>query len=218
MTKLPSKTLIIKDVTIYSTYLVLIWAFYRFLFQLPVSVEELIIKPLVWLLPLFYFLKKEDSRVSSLGFAFKNLFSAIYLSIGLGAIFVLEGVITNFLKYGHFNFGANIGPTPLLASLGMSFATAFSEEASFRGFIFNRLSSALKSEWTANAIQTVIWTAIHVPIAFFVWNLGVSAGVLYLALTAVFGLGSAFIFARTGNVWGSIFLHVLWEWPIILFR
>lgn len=208
----------IKNVTIYSTYLIIIWVFYRFLFQFPDNVEELVIKPLLWLLPLYLLVRKEGYGISTLGFTFKNLFPAIYLSIGLGAVFVIEGLLANYLKYGGFNFAANIGTSPLLLSLGLSFATAFSEETAFRGYIFNRLGFALRNELTANIIQTVLWTAIHIPIAFFIWNLGLTAGLIYLGLTAVFGLGSGFIFARTGNVWGSIFLHVLWEWPIILFR
>lgn len=212
------KTTLVKNVTIYATYLVIIWAFYRFLFQFPDDIEELVIKPILWLIPLFYFLKKEDLGISSLGFTFKNLFPAIYFSIGLGAVFVIEGVLTNLLKYGSLSFAANIGSAPFLASLGLSFATSFSEETAFRGYIFNRLNSALRGEWTANIIQTIVWTAIHIPIAVFIWKLGLVGSLIYLALTAVFGLGSAFIFARTKNVWGSIFLHVLWEWPIILFR
>lgn len=213
-----SKITIIKNVAVYSTYLIIFWAFYRFLFQLPDNIEELIVKPIIWLIPLFYFVRKEGFGFSTLGFTFKNLFPSIYLAIGLGAVFVLEGLATNFLKYGHFNFGANIGPMPLLTTLGLSFATAFSEETAFRGYIFNRLAYALGNELSANSIQTILWTAVHVPIAFFVMNLSLPAALVYLALTAVFGFGSAFIFARTNNVWGSIFLHVLWEWPIILFR
>lgn len=213
-----SRVSILKNVIVYSTYLLITWAFYRFLFRFPDNIEELIIKPIVWLIPLFFFLRKEGFRISTLGFTFKNLFPAIYLSIGLGAIFVLEGVVTNFLKYGHFSFGANIGTAPLMTSLGLSFATAFSEETAFRGYIFNRLGYALKNEWTANIVQTIIWTAIHVPVAFFIFNLSLPAALVYLFLTAIFGLGSAFIFARTNNIWGSVFLHVLWEWPIILFR
>jgi membrane protease YdiL (CAAX protease family) len=218
MAKLPGKVELLKNVTIYSTYLIIIWAFYRFLFQLPSEVEELFIKPVVWLLPLLFLIKREGLGISSLGITFKNLFPAIYFGIGLGAVFVLEGVLTNFLKYGGFNFAANLGSLPFMTTLGLSFATAFSEEISFRGYIFARLLSITKSEWGANVITTVLWTAIHVPIAFFVWKLSLSAGILYLALTAVFGMGSAFIFARTGNVIGSVLLHVLWEWPIILFR
>lgn len=208
----------IKNVTIYSTYLIIFWAFYRFLFQLPDNIEELIVKPIVWLVPLMFMIHKEKLNISSLGFTFKNLFPAIYLSLGLGAVFVLEGIITNYLKYGHFNFGANIGNMPLMTSFGLSFATAFSEETAFRGYIFSRLVVITKNEWTANLIQSVLWTGIHVPIAFFVWKLSFAAGLTYLMLTAIFGLGSAFIYGKTKNIWGSIFLHVLWEWPIILFR
>lgn len=219
MTAKTSRASIIKNVTIYSTYLVIIWSFYRFLFQFPSQIEELVIKPILWLIPIFYLVfQKERLGLSSLGFTFRNLFPAIYFSIALGAIFALEGLLTNYLKYGSFNFAANIGSLPLMASLGLSFATSFSEETAFRGYIFNRLWSVMKSELPANLVTTILWTGVHVPIAFFVWKLSLSAGLIYLGLTAIFGLGSAFIFARTKNVWGSIFLHVLWEWPIVLFR
>ncbi len=218
MSKLPSKTSLVKNVTIYSAYLILVWAFYRFLFQLPEEVEELLIKPIVWLVPVLYFIKKEGFGISSLGFTFKNLFSSLYFSLGLGSIFLIEAFLTNFLKYGSIHFGANIGSLPFLTSLGLSFATAFSEETAFRGYIFSRLSVITKNELTANLITSALWTGIHVPIAFFVWKLSFAAGVTYLVLTAIFGIGSAFVYSRTKNIAGSILLHVLWEWPIILFR
>lgn len=218
MSKLPSRILLVKNVTVYSTYLILIWAFYRFLFQFPDEVEELVIKPIVWLIPLFFLIKKEGFSFASIGFTFKNLFPSIYFSIGLGAVFVAEGLITNYLKYKGFNFGANIGNLPLMTSLGLSFATAFSEESAFRGYLFTRFLLVTRNEITANLITTTLWTGIHVPIAFFVWKLNFTAGITYLMLTAIFGMGSAFIFSRTKNIWGSIFLHVLWAWPIILFR
>lgn len=218
MTKLPSKTSIIKDITIYAAYLIVIWAFYRFLFKFPDQVEELVIKPVLWLLPLFYFLHKERAGLASIGITLKNLFPSVYLSLGLGSVFVIEGLLSNYLKYGHLNFGANIGSFPLMSSLGLSFATAFSEETAFRGYIYSRLATVLKGQWTANIIQTILWTAIHVPIAFFIWEYTLTQGIVYLSITAIFGLGSAFIFSRTKNIFGSILLHVLWEWPIILFR
>ena len=179
MSKLPSRISLVKNVTVYSTYLILVWAFYRFLFQFPDEVEELIIKPIVWLIPLFYLVKKEGFSFTSLGFTFKNLFPSIYLSIGLGAVFVTEGLITNYLKYKGFNFGANIGNLPLMTSLGLSFATAFSEESAFRGYLFTRLLFVTRNELTANLITTTLWTGIHIPIAFFIWKLNFSAGLVY---------------------------------------
>ena len=218
MPKPVSRVQIIKNVTVYVSYLITIWAFYRFLFQFPSDVEEWFIKPILWLIPIIYLLRKEKLGLSSVGLTLKNLFPAIYLSLGLGAIFVIEGLLTNYLKYHGFNFVANIGSSPLFVSLGLSFVTAFSEETAFRGYVFSRLMVALKNEMTANIIQTLLWTAIHIPIAFFVWGYSIPQGIIYLTITAIFGMGSAFIFARTGNVAGSILLHVLWEWPIVLFR
>jgi len=213
-----AKTTVIKHVTVYSVYLLLAWGFYRLLFKLPETVEEVFIKPILWLVPIFWLNAKEKFSISSLGITFKKLFPSIYLSLGLGAIFVIEAVLTNFYKYGHINFAANIGEMPILPSLGVSFATAFSEEIAFRGYVFGRLWHVLEDEWAANLASSVIWTLVHIPITFFVLKLGPADGIVYLLITMVFGVGSAFVFGKTKNVFGSILLHVLWEWPIILFR
>lgn len=202
-----------------AVYLLIVWGFYRFLFKLPDEIEELIIKPIVWLIPVFYLLKVEKRGLSSLGVTLKNLFPAVYYALGLGAFFVLEAVIVNYLKYeGQFNLGANLGALPLIPALGLSFATAISEELTFRGYIFTRVWNFLKNEALSNVITSLFWAMIHVPITIFVWKLDLSAALVYLFLTTLFGVGSSFVFARTKNIFSSILLHVLWQWPIILFR
>lgn len=215
---MPGKTTLVKHSTILAVYLLIIWGFYRFLFQLPEEIEELFIKPVVWLVPVLILINKEHLGLSSLGFTLKNFFPAVYLSLGLGAVFVVEALIINYIKYKGLNFAANIGQLPFAISLGLSFATAFSEEVAFRGYLFNRVWYVLKREWSANLLTSVAWAAIHVPVTFFVWKLDLTSALLYLLLTTIFGIGSAFVFARTRNIFSSIFLHVLWEWPIILFR
>ncbi|BCX14385.1 MAG: hypothetical protein KatS3mg088_068 [Patescibacteria group bacterium] len=208
----------LKNACLLATFLLIVWGFYRLIFKLPEEIEEIFIKPLVWLLPVFYFLKKEKAGISSLGFTLRNLFPAIYYSLGLGFIFIFEALFINYLKYGSFNFAANIGDKPFLTSLGISFATAFSEEVAFRGYLFSRTLASLKNEFWANISTSLVWALIHVPVVVFVWKLDFSASILYLALTTIFGIGSAFVFARTKNIVSSILLHVLWEWPIVLFR
>lgn len=186
--------------------------------MLPEAIEEIVVKPLIWLIPVYYFVRKEKLGLKSLGITSKNLFKAIYFALGLGAVFALEAVLINFVKYDGFEFAANIGEKPLLAALGLSFVTAISEEITFRGYLFNRIWSALGNELTANLVTSFAWGLIHVPVAFFVWKLSFSAGLTFLFLTTLFGAGSSFIFARTRNVASSILLHVLWSWPIVLFR
>src|SRR4030043_371334 len=101
------KEVSIKNITILSAYILLIWGFYRFLFKFPEEVEEVIIKPILWLVPLFYLLKKEKKGLSSLGINFKNIFPSIYFSIILGVVFALEGVLVNFVKHSNVDFSAN---------------------------------------------------------------------------------------------------------------
>ncbi|WKZ25434.1 MAG: CPBP family intramembrane metalloprotease [bacterium] len=214
-----SKTLNFKRAVYLAAYLLIVWGFYRFLFQLPEEIEETIIKPLVWLIPVIYLVKLERRGLESVGITFKNLFPAIYYSLGLGLIFVLEAMFVNYIKYdGQLNLNANIGQLPFITALGLSFVTAFSEEITFRGYIFTRIWDFIKNEFTANILTSVFWAMIHVPITIFVWKLDFSASLIYLALTTIFGIGSAFVYARTKNILAPIILHVLWQWPIILFR
>lgn len=213
---MPKKEILIKHSTILAAIILIFWGFYRLLFKLPEEIEELLIKPLIWLLPVFYFLKKEKLGISSLGITTKNLFPAIYLSLALGVTFAIEGVIVNFIKYKGVDFSANIGN--FWVALGLSAATAVSEELAFRGYLFNRVWQAFGSEWRANLLTSLVWAAVHVPISIFWWELDFAGTLGYLIITLTFGIGSAFVFARTKNVFSSIFLHVLWEWPIVLFR
>lgn len=213
-----SKVEIIKNVSVYVCFLFIVWGLYRSLLKLPDEVEELFIKPFIWLVPLVFLLRKERKGLASLGITGKNLFPAIYYSLGLGILFAFEGFLINFLKYKGGDFSANIGSNPFVIGLGLSFATAVSEEISFRGYVFGRIKHVLGNEMTANLLSSFIWALIHIPITVFWWKLSFSETIGYLILTSIFGVGSSFIFARTSNIISSILLHVMWQWPIALFR
>jgi membrane protease YdiL (CAAX protease family) len=127
--------------------------------------------------------------------------------------------LINIIKYrGGVDFSANIGGSPLLMALAISFITAISEELTFRGYIFGRLWKVLGSELWANLLTSTLWAVVHLPIAIFWWELNVAGTLGLLVLTTIFGIASAIIYARTKNILSSILLHVFWEWPIILFR
>ena len=209
---------IIKNVTSYVVYLFIVWGLYRSLFKLPNEIEELFVKPLIWLGPLVLILIKEKKGLSSLGLTLKNMFPAVYYSLLLGIFFAFEGFLINYLKYQGGDFSANIGENAFLIGLGLSFATAISEEISFRGYVFGRVRGVIKNEWVANILVSIVWALVHLPITIFWWNLTAGETIGYLILTTIFGVGSSFVYARTGNIISSILLHVVWQWPIVLFR
>ena len=145
-------------------YLFVVWGFYRLLFfQLPETVEVLFLKPILWLLPTFFLIKKDKLSCKDIGLTWENLFPTIYFTLGLGTLFVVVALAANYLKYDSFQFTANLGQTPFFLSFLLSFITAFSEEIVFRGYIFTRFWQVLGSERTANIIVSLGWVIIHIP-------------------------------------------------------
>jgi membrane protease YdiL (CAAX protease family) len=207
-----------KNIKYYCLYLLAVWTIYRFFFNFSEEAEELFIKPVVWLAPLIYILGKEGKGLRSLGFRLKGIFSSFYYSIALGAGFATEGLIINFFKYRKLDFSASIGNSSFFVAFFLSLATAITEELVFRGYLFNRLWKSSKNELKSNLISSLLWCVIHLPIAVLWWKLGMLEVFVYLLLVFIFGIGSAFVFARSENIASSILLHVFWEWPIMLFR
>lgn len=218
---LAQKTITLKHPLSLFSFIFIIWATYRYFPEiLPEWVEELILKPIFWLLPTAFFVKKiEKNNLSSLGFQKKNFFPSLYWGIGLGMVFALEGFLANILKYKGVNFG-DFFPSykEFFFSLFLSFVTAFSEETVFRGYILSRLFKIWKSEIWANIVSSFLFTFIHLPIAIFVLSYTPQVMVVYLFLIFVFSFAAGFVFLQTENIVSSILLHVFWSWPVILFR
>lgn len=203
------------------SYVFTLWALYRYFpGLLPEWVEELILKPLIWLPPTFWFVRKiEKEPLSSLGLTRKNLFPAVYWGIGLGLVFAFEGLLANIAKYQGLQLvSLDYGWGGFLIALVLSLGTAFSEELVFRGYIFTRLWRLWQKEWLANLVSAFLFVLIHLPISVFTLSYTPVVMLAYLFLVFVFGFASAFVFARTQNLTASVLLHVFWSWPIILFR
>ena len=208
----------IKHAISYYAYLFVIWGFYRLLFQAPAPFEELVVKPVVWLIPLYLLLKSEKASLQSIGIVFNNFFSVIYFVLSLGFLFSVFALLVNYLKYSGLNFNAYIGETTFIGAIALSFITAITEELAFRGYLLTRILSLFKNPWTANLLISILWAFIHIPIAVLDWRLAPGPLAIYCLLVFTFSVGTTFVFLRTKNIAAPILLHVLWQWPIILFR
>jgi len=211
----------LKHVFALFSFVFVVWTIYRYFPEiLPTWAEELILKPLIWLPITFWLvLKVEKNKLSSLGLTAKNLFPSIYWGIGLGIVYALEGFLANILKYGGVHI-SQLGYTPasFFWMLVISFATAFTEELVFRGYIYNRLVKIWGKEWLANLVSSLLFVLIHLPVGVFVLGYTPVIMLIYLLLVFIYAIGSGFVLARTNNLMSSILLHVFWSWPIILFK
>lgn len=213
-----NKLTFLKHAISYYAYLLVVWGFYRLLFQAPDPLEELAVKPVIWLIPLYILVRKEKTNLQSLGVTFHNFFKVVYFVLALGFVFTVFALIVNILKYGNVNFAANIGVNTFWLALGLSFVTAITEELTFRGYLLTRLMENVKSPLNANIIISIGWALVHLPIAILDWRLEPMQLGVYAVIVFCFSLGATYVFLKTKNIAAPILLHVLWQWPIILFR
>src|SRR5258706_11413728 len=74
-------------------WILLAWGLYRYFVHLPEWADEFVFKPLVFVAPvLWYVIKKEKQSFATVGLTTRNFFSSIYIGLGFGVVFAIEGM------------------------------------------------------------------------------------------------------------------------------
>lgn len=214
-----------RNVSIDSVYhlwgwIALSWALYRYFFRLPEWADEFIFKPLVFAAPVFWFvLKKERRTLASLGLTGKNFFTAMYIGLGFGFVFALEGLAANAIKYGKLQINpiAAFEQYGMVMLLALSLATAFSEELLSRGFVFNRIWEKTKNLPYASIVSTALFVLLHVPILIAMHKLQGVTLVLFFVTDIILGLANSLLFYSTASLVAPILVHIFWNMTVALY-
>ena len=207
----------------YWSFLLIVWGFYRFLFRFPEEIEEGVIKPLIWLGPVvvIILLKEKGKIFSSLGWQKKNILPSLRFGLVVGIFLVGEALLVNYFKNRqHLLFIGSPYETPALfwSAFALSVITAFSEETAFRGFILKRALSLFPRPNLVNFWVSLAFTLIHFPAAFFVHHYPWDTALIYFLLVFLMSLVAGYGFIKTKNTLAPFLVHLLWWWPLILFR
>lgn len=201
-------------------WILLIWALYRYFLKLPEWADEFITKPLVFVAPvLWYVLKKEKRRLTSIGLTTKNLFTSIYIGLGFGFVFALEGLAANALKYGKIQ----LNPIPAFEQYGLvmllvlALATSFSEELLMRGFVFSRIFEKTKKLPYASLLSTVMFMFLHVPILVTSLKLQGLTLVLFFVTDFILGFANSLLIYNTRSLVAPILVHLFWNMTVALY-
>ena len=124
--------------------IVFVWSGYRYFFRNPEWIEEIIFKPLVFIVPVIMFthFRTRDSQVL-LGTG-KNWNLIFKWGVLFGLLLVGESLLIWFLKgktIDIYKFSLPFVGLQLIISL----STAFSEEILYRGFLLERMDKIFKS-------------------------------------------------------------------------
>ncbi len=193
---------------------VVLWGLYRFFFHMAEWVEELVLKPAVFVLPVISYLAyKNQLSKDALGMWTNNPKRILMWGIGLGAFLIAETTFVSLLKGKHFIPSAFLASSMLL-NLIISAATAFSEEILYRGLLLERIQDIWKKEYTANFFVAFLFMIGHVGQAVFVLHYPPYDGFIYLLTIFINGFASGFIYQQTKSVYASTLSHAIWNFGV----
>lgn len=210
----------VKKVYVIWFLILLVWSIYRVYFKLPEWVDEIIVKPLIFVLPVIvWVIYQEKRRLESIGLSFRNFFKEIYIGLGIGVLFGLEGLVVNYVKYGVFSFVPlfALSSVGLLPFLLFSLSTSVSEEILGRGFVFGRIFEAEKNLFKSAVISSFMFLLLHIPILFTRLNLMGGAAVVYLVSIFILGLTNSYLYSYRKNLVVPILVHLFWNATIALY-
>lgn len=202
--------------------ILIIWSVYRAKFMMPEIIDELIAKPLVFLLPVYIFIKHNEKKdfAPAVWLTRDKLFTNVYIALFIGAIFGISALMANLAKYGTFSFGQtllNQNAQSLLIVLVTALFTAFCEEVVSRGFVLKRLYEESGNVYTSSFLASVLFLILHIPIL--LTNLKLSGSVLiwFMITDFILSLINSFVFLSRKSLVAPILIHALYNLSIILY-
>ena len=195
---------------------VIIWSIYRSYFhtQLPIWVDELIAKPAVFLIPVWYYITKIEKGTFLHGVDLK-IGNAKDVLFGLlaGLVVFGTGLLAYYLKHN--------GSLPVISSsvyyyVLIAVASSFSEEILSRGFVLKRLYEESKNIYTSVFFASFLFFMLHIPILFSnpAMHGAVLIQVMIMDLLLSFGVSLAYL--QRKNLVVAIIIHAFYNLGIYL--
>lgn len=200
--------------------ILIIWAIYRAKFKLPEWFDEFIAKPAVFILPVYFYIKRLERKAffPSIDLKLKISRSDFLLALVIGGIFSLSAILANSIKLHKLVFFQQSLSIDRLFVMGaVAFATAISEEILSRGFVLKRLYEESKNVYTSSFFASILFFFLHVPILFTNPNLSGNLLLMFLATDMVLSLVCSLIFLERRSLIMPIMIHAFYNLSIILF-
>lgn len=201
--------------------ILIIWSFYRAKFSFPELLDELIIKPLIFILPVYLYIKKieQGSFFPSIAINKKNFLKDVVFSLTLCLVFFLTIIALKSLKTGtsFLNIIVSLSGKNIFSYLPIILFTAISEELLSRGFILKRLYEESNNIFKSSLTASVLSLIIHIPIL--LTQIKITGGLLlfFLCSELVLSMANSFIFISRKSLVPPIFFRAFYSLMLIIF-
>lgn len=193
----------------------IIWAVYRAKFQttLPIWFDEFVAKPVVFILPVYYYIKRFEKKdfFDNVGLKKGISVNDIMISLILTTAFIAAMYIMRSMLHLPFT-----PVSTLIYILLLSVATSISEQILATGFVLHRLYDESKNIVTAPFFSSILFFFLHIPILFTDERI---AGYLLLKVMVtdlLLSLSISFMYVARRNLLYPIIIHTFYNMSIFL--
>ncbi len=181
--------------------------------------DEFIAKPIVFIVPVYYFIEKYEKKefFSYLYLKVKTFWADVGLGIVIGAVFFLSAILANLVKLKKFVLLPNASPTSLILTVTIAVATGISEEILSRGFVLKKLYEESKNIYTSSFFASILFFFLHVPILFTNYKLTGNMILLVMFTDLILSLVNSFIFLERKSLVLPILIHAFYNLALVLF-
>lgn len=171
------------------------WTIYRLISPENILLEDLILKPFIWLVPIYIVNGARD-----LGLRRHKIGKHILIGLAVGLVLSLERI---FVNRPQFNFS--------YIAVVSAFFTAITEEIFFRGYLLNHWLKVSQKPFIPLLLNGLFFTITHIPVAIFVYHYSGSGLLTYLVANFISGFVNVYLFYITRSVYTSIANHFVWN-------
>lgn len=198
----------------------IIWSIYRTKLMLPEWFDEMVAKPIVFILPVYYSITKYEQKsfFQQIWLKKKTIVTDVTTGLLVGLIFLIAAFFSNYIRLGDLSFIENVFKTNLLLAAILTIFTAVSEEVLSRGFILKRLYEDSSNMYSSSFIASTLFLVLHIPILFTIPGLSGSLLLLFLATDFILSLVNSFIFLDRKSLLAPILIHALYNFAILFYR
>ncbi|MBI3619941.1 CPBP family intramembrane metalloprotease [Candidatus Roizmanbacteria bacterium] len=197
------------------------WALYRTNFQMPEWFDELVAKPVVFITPVWYYIRSIERKkfLDGLWFQAGRFGKDIIEGVLIGAMFFASATLANFVKLKKFTLihplalsGQTVGYMVVIA-----IGTAVSEEILSRGFILKRLYEESRNMYTSSFFASILFFFLHIPILFTNPKINGSLLIVLVVTDMVLSFINSVVFLQRKSLTLPILIHAFYNLAIVLF-
>ena len=204
--------------------ILIIWSFYRSYLVMPVWFDEFIAKPLVFVLPVIYFLRKSDKKDLKgiidylyLKLKTKEIIKDILGGLGIGLVFYATSLLASFYRTGKLiYFQKPVHVNDLIYIVFIALATGITEEILSRGFVLRKLYDESKNAISATFFSAVLFFFLHIPILFTNSKISGNMLLMFMATDMMLSMVNGLLFLDRKSLTLPIFIHTFYNVVIAL--